>query len=94
MANYSVRAIGVDFEADDQGYEYVSAEAARRSAVKSAIDIAADEIDRGKKSSIVEAQVLQGNRLIGRYVVALSVEALRPGSDLDQNQLRLVQSDD
>lgn len=78
MATYRVRAIGADFEADDEGYEYISADAAKKAAVKAGIAIASDEIDRGKKSSIIEAHVCQGQRTVGRFIIALSVDALRP----------------
>jgi hypothetical protein len=78
VASFHVRAIGADFEADDEGSEYISAEVAKQAAVKAAVSIAADEIDRGKKSSIIEAHVQNGGRTIGRYVVVLSVEALPP----------------
>ena len=77
MATFRVRAIGADFEADDEGCEYLRAEDAKRAAVKAGIDIAADEIERGKASSIVEVQVFDREQAVGRFVVALSVEALR-----------------
>jgi len=77
MASYRVRAIGADFEADDGGCGYLRAEDAQRAAVKAGIAIAADEIEGGKKSSIVEVQVLDAEETVNRFVVALSVEALR-----------------
>jgi hypothetical protein len=81
MAKYHVRAIGADFQADDDGVDYISAEVAKKAAVTAGIAIAADEIDRGKKSSIIEAHVRDGARTIGRYVIALSVEKLPPLAD-------------
>lgn len=77
MVKYRLRAVGADFDVDDQGCDYANAEAAGRAAVRSSIAIAADEIEQGKKSSIIEAQVLENDRTLARYVVALSVEALR-----------------
>lgn len=79
MANYRVRAVGADFEAsDDDGSDYISPQVAGQAAVRAAIAIAADEIERGKKSSIIEAHVRDGHRTISRFVIALSVEALPP----------------
>lgn len=79
MASYRVRAVGADFEADDdESSEYITAKVAGHAAVKAGIAIAADEIDRGKSSSIIEAYVREGERTIGRYVIVLSVEALPP----------------
>ena len=77
MANYRVRAIGADFEAGDEGCDYLRIEDAKRAAVKAGIGIASDEIERGKKSSIVEIQVLNRGRPVSRFVVALSVDTLR-----------------
>jgi len=81
MPIYRVRALGADFEAGDEGCDYSSAEAAERAAVKAGIAIAADEIDQGKKSSIIEARIHRGEQTIGRYVIALSVEMLPLGGD-------------
>jgi hypothetical protein len=78
MAKYNVRAIGADFEADDDSADYISAKVAKEAAVKAGIALAADEIHHGKKSSIIEAHVRDGARTIGRFVIALSVETLPP----------------
>jgi hypothetical protein len=78
MAIYRLRAIGADFEAKDDGSEYISAEVAKRAAVKAGIALASAEIDKGQKSSIIEAHVQEGGRTVIRYVVALSVEGLPP----------------
>ncbi len=78
MVKYRLRAVGADFDVDDQGCNYANAEAAGRAAVRSSIAMAAEEIDQGKKSSIIEAQVLEDGQPLARYVVAISVEALRP----------------
>jgi hypothetical protein len=78
MAKYRLRAVGADFDVDDDGCDYADAGAARRAAVKAGIAIAAEEIAEGKKSSIVEAQVLEDDRTLARYVIALGVEALLP----------------
>jgi hypothetical protein len=77
MATYRVRAIGADFEAGDEGCEYLRAEDAKCAAVKAGIAIATDEIIGGKDSSIVEVHVLDREQAIGRFIVALSVAALR-----------------
>ena len=77
MARYRLRAIGADFEAEDEYSSYRSRDAAQRAAIKAGIALAADEIEGGKRSSIVEAQVLDGQETIGRFVVASSVETLR-----------------
>ena len=79
--NFRVRAIGADFEANGEGSEYISADVARRAAVKSAVAIALDEIDKGKNSSIIEINIREGAGSVERYVVALSVERLPPSSD-------------
>lgn len=81
MANYSVRAIGADFEADDQGSEYISADVAKKAAVKAAVAIAADEIDKGKNSSIIETHIKKNGQTVSRYLVVLSVEAMAVSSD-------------
>ena len=78
MARYRVRAIGADFDADDGGCDYLRSEDATRAAVKAGIAIAADAVQGGKKRSIVEVQVFDGQQNVGRFVVALSVEALQP----------------
>lgn len=77
VASYRLRAIGANFEAEDEGSSYSSRDAAQRAAIKAGIALAADEVEGGKSSSIVEAQILDGKRTVGRFVVALSVEALR-----------------
>jgi hypothetical protein len=77
VASYRLRAIGADFEAEDEGSSYRNRQAAQRAAIRAGIAIATDEIDTGKSSSIVEAQLIEGEETIGRFVVALSVEALR-----------------
>jgi hypothetical protein len=78
MASYRVRAIGADFDADDDGAEYPNVDAARQAALKAGIAIATDEIGEGKNYSIVEVRILDGKRTSGRFVVALAVEELRP----------------
>lgn len=72
---YRVRVAGADFEAADDGCEYNSNDAAKRAAVKAGVAIAADEVERGKASSIVEAHVLQDEQTIGRFIITLRVEA-------------------
>ncbi len=78
MAKYRLRAVGADFDVGDEGCDYPDAEAARRAAVKAGIAIAAEEVANGRKSSIIEAQVIEQDQMLARYVIALSVEALRP----------------
>lgn len=76
MAVYFIRAIGSDFDVADEGVEYTDADDARRAAVRAAIELAAEEIDDNRRSSIIEARVENGGNAIARYVIALSVEPL------------------
>lgn len=76
MAVYFIRAIGSDFDAADDGIDYANAAEAERAAIKAAIDLAAEEINDDRRSSIIEARVEEDGEAIGRYVIALSVEPL------------------
>ena len=77
MPRYRLRAIGADFEAADDGHDFADADVATAEAKRAGIALAAEEIEKGKNCSVVEAHVLDDRETIIRYVIALSVEALQ-----------------
>ena len=78
MPTYRVRIVGTDFDAEDEGIEYLNTDAAAEQAIRAAIAIAADEATRGSCGAVLEARVEDGTNVIAHYIVALSVEQVDP----------------
>lgn len=82
MPHYRIRVVGSNFEADDTedngGKDYPDTETAVKAAVEAAIAIAADDCVRGQCGSVLEARIEDGDEVVARYAIALSVEPLPP----------------
>jgi hypothetical protein len=78
MARYRIRTINSEFESADEG-EFDSLEAAKKSAIITASEIVGEAIAEGHPTSAVELQIFEGDQLVARQVVALSVTDLTTG---------------
>lgn len=82
MPCYRIRVVGSDFEADDSedngGKDYRGTQTAVKAAIEAAIAIAADDCVRGQCGCVLEARIEEGDEVVARYAIALSVEPLPP----------------
>ena len=79
MPRYSIHLINSDFESSDES-DFPSVDSACRSAIRGATQVLSEAIAKGAVSVAVEVQVHEGERLVARKVVSLSVADLSGGN--------------
>jgi hypothetical protein len=75
MRAYLIRLINSEFDTSETS-RFASFEDARKSAVDTAVKMLADAIGEGETSSAIEVEISEGERLVSRQVVSLSVVQL------------------
>lgn len=75
MPSYRIRLINSHFESVDE-VNFVSLDAAQKSAIATAMTIVSEAIVAGERTSAVELQISETEELLSRQVVALSVTDL------------------
>lgn len=78
MPLYRIRMINSHFESADE-VDFSSLEAARKSGVAAATTIVSESIAEGVQTSAVEVQIFDGDALVSRQVVTLSVAEFTTG---------------
>lgn len=78
MPLYRIRMINSHFESADE-VDFSSLEAARKSGVLAATSIVSESIAEGDQTSAVEVQIFDGDALVSRQVVTLSVAEFTTG---------------
>jgi len=78
MPRFRIRMINSTFESNDEA-EFSSLERARKTAVTAATNMVSESIVEGERASAVEVQIFEGDRLVSRQVVALSVAEFTTG---------------
>jgi hypothetical protein len=78
MTRYRIHMINSEFESDGEG-DYPSLEAARSAAVSAATKVVAESLLEGDFSVAVEIQIYDGERLMLRNVLNLSLSNLFGG---------------
>ena len=78
MPRYRIHMINSEFESDDEA-DYPSLELARKSAITTATRVAAEAVIDGESSVAVEVEIHDGDTLVARNVVSLSVSDLSGG---------------
>jgi hypothetical protein len=77
MPRYRIHMINSEYQSDEEG-EYPSLNAARRTAIDTAIRIAAESIAKGEPTAAVEINIEEDGRPVLHHVVNLSVSGLLP----------------
>lgn len=72
MPRYLIRMINSEFESFEEN-EYPSLAAVREAAIGTATRIAAESVSDGAASAAVELQIREGEAMVARHVVTLSV---------------------
>lgn len=75
MPRYRIQMINSDFETSDEGH-YPSLETARMASIAAAAKIASESIAEGEATSAVQIGIFEGETLVSRDVVNLSVSKL------------------
>ena len=78
MPLYRIRMINSHFESTDE-VDFSSIDAARKSGVLAATSIVSESIAEGDQTSAVEVQIFDGDALVSRQVVTLSVAEFTTG---------------
>lgn len=82
MPRYRIRLINSEFESVEEA-DYPSLTAARSAALGTATKVVAESIGDDGPNVAVEVQVHEGDKLVARHVVTLSVSDLSGGKQLD-----------
>jgi hypothetical protein len=83
MPRYSIRLINSEFESFDEA-EYASLGDAVQTAIATATRVVAESISEGEPTAAVELQIREGEHLVARHVVTLSVSDLSGGQSVDE----------
>lgn len=78
MPRYRILLINSEFESDDE-VDLQSLEAARKWSVLTAAKVVCESIAEGEIASAAEVQIYEGEELVSRQVVTLSVAELTAG---------------
>ena len=76
MPTYQICVTNEEFISTDD-HECADKQAAHRQAIKAALDIAADQVASGKPFFGAEVTLEEGNKMLGRYVVAVGASPLK-----------------
>ena len=79
MPNYRVSVINQTFRACNE-HDLQTLDDAREQGIKSALEIGADEVAKGKPFFGAEVRVENGGELLGRYVVSVGFSPLQEPS--------------
>jgi hypothetical protein len=75
MPRYRIRMINSQFDSAED-VDFPSLDAARKSGVATATSILGESIAEGEQTSAVELQIFEGEQLMSRQVIMLSVSEL------------------
>jgi hypothetical protein len=78
MPRYQIRMVNSEFESFDEG-EFPSLDAARQTAIASATKVASEAVGDGIPTAAVEVEIREGQVVVARQVVTLSVADLMGG---------------
>ena len=75
MPRYRIRMINSEFESFEES-DYPSLQAVRQAAISTASRVAAESVADGAPNAAVELQIREGEEMVARHVVTLSVSDL------------------
>ena len=78
MPLYRIRMINSHFESVDE-VDFGSIDAARQAAITAATSVVSESIAEGERTSAVEVQIFNDERLVSRQVITLSVSDFTTG---------------
>jgi predicted transcriptional regulator len=79
MPRYRIRMINSKFESVDDA-DHSSLEAARTSAISTAVKVAAEAVAGGEPNAAVEVEIYEDQTVVARKLVTLSVSDLSGGN--------------
>jgi len=75
MPKYQIRLIDSEFDSTEES-DYHSIVAASKEGIRTAARVAADRLEDGMTSEAIEIRISEGDRIVARHVVSLSVSNL------------------
>ena len=76
MPFYHVRLINHVFDVRDGGKDYPSLDAAVQASLVAAADVMADLVEKKQLNSVIDARVEDGDHVVARHSVSLTVREL------------------